>query len=131
VKQVKDEVQNQFDCLDKELQRKHKELRTQQDLVQELRESLTELKNDKLKLSSDIQKRERLDEQLQKLTNSIQILKDEIEHDKQSLEPIIVKEIFEKFLLVFLFFHLDGHRNEKQRKKSINYRKREEIIRIN
>ncbi|CAF1326608.1 unnamed protein product [Adineta steineri] len=89
VKQIKDEVQSQFDLLDKELQRKHKELRSQQDLVQELRESLTELKNEKLKLSSDIQKKERLDEQLQKLTNSIQTLKDEIENDKQSLEPII------------------------------------------
>ncbi|CAF3326909.1 unnamed protein product, partial [Rotaria sp. Silwood2] len=41
VKQVKNDVQNQFDLLDKELQRKHKELRSQQDLVQELRESLT------------------------------------------------------------------------------------------
>jgi len=90
VKQIKTEKQNQFDLLDKELQRKHKELRSQQDLVQELRESLTELKNEKLKLSSDIQKKERLDEQLQKLTNSIQVLKDEIENDKQSLEPIIV-----------------------------------------
>ncbi|CAF1268892.1 unnamed protein product [Rotaria sordida] len=88
VKQIKNEIQNQFDLLDKELQRKHKELRSQQDLVQELRESLTELKNEKLKLSSDIQKKERLDEQLQKLTNSIQTLKDEIETDKISLEPI-------------------------------------------
>ncbi|CAF4749577.1 unnamed protein product, partial [Rotaria sp. Silwood2] len=84
----KNDVQNQFDLLDKELQRKHKELRSQQDLVQELRESLTELKNEKLKLSSDIQKKERLDEQLQKLTNYIQTLKDEIETDKISLEPI-------------------------------------------
>ncbi|CAF1210103.1 unnamed protein product [Rotaria sordida] len=88
VKQIKNEIQNQFDLLDKELQRKHKELRSQQDLVQELRESLTELKNEKLKLSSDIQKKERLDEQLHKLTNYIQTLKDEIETDKISLEPI-------------------------------------------
>ncbi|CAF3820457.1 unnamed protein product [Rotaria sp. Silwood1] len=67
VKQIKNEIQNQFDLLDKELQRKHKELRSQQDLIQEL---------------------QRLDEQLQKLTNYIQTLKDEIETDKISLEPI-------------------------------------------
>ncbi|CAF2066691.1 unnamed protein product [Rotaria magnacalcarata] len=90
VKQVKNDAQNQFDQLDKELQRKHKELRSQQDIIQELRESLTELKNEKLKLSSDIQKKERLDEQLQKLTNTIQTLKEEIETDKISLEPINV-----------------------------------------
>ncbi|CAF1389629.1 unnamed protein product, partial [Rotaria magnacalcarata] len=65
VKQAKNKVQNQFDLLDKELQRNHKELRAQQDL-----------------------KKEPLDEQLQKLTNSIQTLKDEIETDKLSLEPI-------------------------------------------
>ncbi|CAF3356602.1 unnamed protein product [Rotaria socialis] len=88
VKQVKNDAQNQFDQLDKELQRKHKELRSQQDIIQELRESLTELKNEKLKLSSDIQKKERLDEQLQKLTNTIQTLKEEIETDKIALEPI-------------------------------------------
>ena len=91
VKQLKNEAQRQFDSLDKELQRKHKELRAQQDLVQQLREALTELKNEKLKLSSDIQKKERLDEQLHKLTSSIQTLKDEIEHDKQTLEPLIVR----------------------------------------
>ncbi|CAF5128189.1 unnamed protein product, partial [Rotaria sp. Silwood1] len=67
VKQIKNEIQNQFDLLGKELQRKHKELRLQQDLIQEL---------------------QRLDEQLQKLTNYIQTLKDEIETDKISLEPI-------------------------------------------
>ena len=94
VKQAKDDVQARFDALDKELQRKHKELRAQQDLVQELRESLTELKNEKLKLSSDIQKKERLDEQLQKSTHSIQMIKDEIENDKQALEPIIVNLSF-------------------------------------
>ncbi|CAF3607338.1 unnamed protein product [Rotaria sp. Silwood1] len=88
VKQIKNDIQNQFDYLDKELQCKHKELRSQQDLIQELRESLTELKNEKLKLSSDIQKKERLDEQLQKSTNNIQTLKVEIETDKTSLEPI-------------------------------------------
>ena len=90
VKQAKDEAQNQFEALDKSLQRKHKDFRAQQDLVQGLRESLTELKNERLKLSSDIQKKERLDEQLQKLTTQIQTLKEEIEHDKQSLEPILV-----------------------------------------
>jgi chromosome segregation ATPase len=129
VKQVKDDLQNQFDFLDKDLQRKHKELRIQQDLIQQLRESLTELKNEKLKLSSDIQKKERLDEQLQKLTNSIQILKDEIENDKQSLEPLIVNLIFQKSLP--LISHLDGHRNKNQRKNSINHRQRKKTIRIN
>ena len=53
VKQDKDEAQNQFDTLDKSLQRKHKEFRAQQDLFQGLRESLTEVKNERLKLSSD------------------------------------------------------------------------------
>ena len=93
VQQAKNEAQNAFDQLDQDVQRKYDELRSQQDLVQELRESLTELKNEKLKLSSDVQKKERLDEQLSKLTQQIQTLKDEIEHDKQSLEPIIVSNM--------------------------------------
>ena len=106
MKQAKDAAQTRFDLLDRELQRKHKALRAQQDLVQALRESLTELKNEKLKLSSDIQKKERLDEQLQKFTNTIQTLKDEIENDKQSLEPILVNDAIGKFDFAHFVFRL-------------------------
>ena len=54
---------------------------------------------------------------MHKLTSSIQTLKDEIEHDKQTLEPLIVR-LFDSINNLSMFLLLERDRNQNQRKKS-------------